>query len=61
MTASNSTTNNGVFSFVSDWKIVYYDTILDHNALNKRGNNILRYLSAEKNIQNCASKISREV
>ena len=39
VTTPNSTTNNVVFFFVSDLKIVNYKQllILDHNGLDKRG------------------------
>ena len=42
--------NNGVFFFLSDLKTI----ILNHDALHKRGKNILRhYLFRDIIIQNC--------
>ena len=50
MTANNST-NNVVFFLVSDLKILQ-QLILDRNALNKRGQNILHpYVFRDKIIQ----------
>ena len=64
MSADNSTNNNIEFSFVSDLKIVYYKqlSIIDYNAFDKRGKNILSHnLYGDKIIPNCASKVSQEL
>ena len=56
LTANNFTNNNVVFFFSFRFEIVYYkkQLILDHNALDTRGKNILRhYLFRDKGIQNC--------
>ena len=53
---TNNSTNNNVFFFVSNFKIVYYKNllILDLNTLDMRGKNILpHYLFGDKIIQNC--------
>ena len=52
---NNSTNNNVVFfCFRFENSILHQQLILDHNALDKRGKNILRpYLLGDKIIQNC--------
>ena len=53
VTANNSTNNNVMFCFISDWKIVCYNNF-DHNALDKREKNILHHkLFGDKINQNC--------
>ena len=63
-TANNTTNNNLVFFLVSDLKIIYSQwlLILNHNALDKIGKNILCHnLFGDKIIQNYASKILQDV